>query len=132
MSESPQTLIERRKSWAADKIRTAVVTPPRYGSESWLALDLDNPAKLAAVVVAAEAWATDGDNIEERLRAEVEAERRAFKDTEDAEYLGRIAAHRAEWSGMANRRPIPGRANQEMPPRDLYDIGRAAVGGDAA
>ncbi|RYB90839.1 hypothetical protein EUA06_11220 [Nocardioides glacieisoli] len=45
---------------------------------------------MAAVVRAAECWAVDGDELEERLRTEVMALSRANKREEDAEYVARI------------------------------------------
>lgn len=56
---------------------------------------------MAAVVVAAEAWATDGDDLEGRLRAEIDAGREAAKRAEDAEYQARRDAHRAEYGDPA-------------------------------
>lgn len=61
--------------------------PPAYGSPEWLALPESHPAKIAAVVVAAECWSMDGDALEERLRLEVLALSRANKQAEDAEYV---------------------------------------------
>jgi hypothetical protein len=60
---------------------------PVYGSPEWLALPEGSPAKVAAVVRAAECWARDGDELEDRLRSEVLALSRANKLAEDAEYV---------------------------------------------
>lgn len=65
---------------------------PSYGSPEWLALPEGSPAKVAAVVRAAECWAVDGDELEERLRREVLALSRANKRAEDAEYVAQIGA----------------------------------------
>lgn len=45
---------------------------PRYGSPQWHALPYDSPARLAAVVVAAEAYRYEGETLAHRLRLEVE------------------------------------------------------------
>jgi hypothetical protein len=57
-------------------------------------LPLNHPARIAAVVIAAEAWAGDGDDIEHRLSVELDSSRFAFKQAEDTEYQTRAAAHR--------------------------------------
>ncbi len=74
---------------------------PSYGSPEWCALPEGSPAKVAAVVIAAESWARDGDELEERLRHEVLALSRANKHEEDADYLARIQAG----AGYYDRRP---------------------------
>jgi hypothetical protein len=48
-----------RRAWARVLIRRAP-DPPVYGSPEWLALDDTDPAKVAAVVAAAECWAQEG------------------------------------------------------------------------
>lgn len=94
---------------------------PSYGSPEWLALPEGDRRKVAAVVVAAECWATDLDD----LPARTLAESRAFKAAEDADYQARAAAHRREWSHLSGAR---GPAyDQTNPPRDLRDIGREYV-----
>jgi hypothetical protein len=75
-----------RREWAQRLIDRAP-NPPAYNSPEWLALPESHPAKVAAVVVAAESWARDGDELEERLRREVLALSRANKQAEDAEYV---------------------------------------------
>lgn len=74
---------------------------PSYGSPEWCALPEGSPAKVAAVVRAAECWAVEGDDLERRLRVEVMALSRANKREEDAEYVGRIQAG----AGYYDRRP---------------------------
>ena len=74
-------------------------------SEEWLALP-DGPAKVAAVVRAAECWATDLEATLERLRAEQESASLAVKLTEDAEYVEQRDEHRREWS-RKSWRPHP-------------------------
>jgi hypothetical protein len=64
--------------------------PPAYGTPEWLALPEAHPAKIAAVVIAAECWAMDGDELEDRLRREVLALSRSNKHAEDAEYVARF------------------------------------------
>ncbi|MGE5698336.1 MAG: hypothetical protein ACM4D3_24730 [Candidatus Sericytochromatia bacterium] len=57
---------------------------PRYGDETWLRLDDRDPRKVAACVVAAEAWRTDGLDTECRLQTELESTR-AHDEAVDAE-----------------------------------------------
>jgi hypothetical protein len=59
-----------------------------------LALPLNHPARVAATVIAAEAWAEDGDDIAGRLSVELDSARLAFKQAEDADYQARAASHR--------------------------------------
>lgn len=81
---------------------------PAYGSPEWLALP-DGPEKVAAVVRAAECWAIGGDELEERLRAEVQHLQLMHKALEDAEYVARARAHSAAWNPKApGFRPDPG------------------------
>jgi PHD/YefM family antitoxin component YafN of YafNO toxin-antitoxin module len=115
---------EQRRAWAYAMISRCHKPPAKYGSAEWLALP-DGPEKVAAVVLAAEAWAIDGDTLLERLEAEVLFEREAFKMTEDAAYLARAEAHRQEWTG-AGFRPDPTIA------ADIDREWREWVGGDAA
>lgn len=93
---------ESRRAWAYGMIRRAQTPPPRYGSPEWHALP-DGPEKVAAVVIAAEAWASAGDTLEETLRAQVEAERAAHKRAEDAEYVARRDSWRESWTGHGFR-----------------------------
>ncbi|GAA0986880.1 hypothetical protein GCM10009562_39500 [Nocardioides aquaticus] len=80
---------------------------PAFGSAAWLALP-DGPAKIAAVVRAAEAWAMDGDDLQARLRAELEAARLADKRAEDAAWQTQGASHRAAYDGKSGTfRPDP-------------------------
>ncbi|WP_146776702.1 hypothetical protein [Parafrankia sp. Ea1.12] len=52
---------------------------PRYGSAEWLALAADDPRRMAAVLVAAEAWRleTSPEWIRARIGAEFAGERQA-------------------------------------------------------
>lgn len=83
-----------RKSWARELIDRASRPIQKYGSAEWCALPLDDPNRIAAVVVAAEAWAWDWENLEQNLRREVEDLRAAFKREEDAEYVRSYTEHR--------------------------------------
>lgn len=111
-----------RARWARRMIEVAAKPLPRYGSDEWLALPEGDARKVAAVVVAAECWATDADSLAEVIGIEVEA----FKRAEDAEYQARAAAHREEWS---RKRPaIRRHAEAQAVRRDVYgdDYGRPA------
>jgi hypothetical protein len=85
--------------------------PPPYGSAAWLALPDSSIKKVAAVVVAAEAWARSGDTLEEDLRIEMERLAYAYKRDEDADYAARAKAHREHWQGFLSG-PIPLRPNR--------------------
>ena len=86
-----------RRRWAERMLIQAGTPVPRYGSADWLALPEGDRRKVAAVIVAAECWAREADELEDRLRVEVEFSRIAHKWAEDAEYVARRDAHRAEW-----------------------------------
>ncbi len=87
-----------RRSWAYRLLRRCTEPPPVYGSVQWLTLPEGSPAKVGAVVRAAECWAQAGDNLADDLRCELDARRQADKALDDAEYVERHNAHRAEWS----------------------------------
>lgn len=107
---TPEPQVDARKSWARPYI-AADRDAPAYGTPEWLALP-DGPTKIAAVVRAAECWATDGDNLEANLTAELDAAAAfAAKTAADETFVRRRDAHRLEWSRKswrphpANRRP---------------------------
>jgi hypothetical protein len=84
-----------RRYWARRMIDQAKGAPlPVYGDATWLTLPEGDPVRVAAVVVAAEAWASLGDDIPGRLTVEVAASYAANKQAEDAEYVARANAHR--------------------------------------
>jgi hypothetical protein len=84
-----------RRYWARRMIdRAKGATLPVYGDATWLTLPEGDPVKVAAVVVAAECWATDGDDIPGRLTVELASSYVATKAVEDAEYVARANAHR--------------------------------------
>lgn len=89
--------IHARRRWAYKMMARCAAPPPAYGTAEWLALPEGSVEKVAAVVRAAECWATDGDNLAENLRVQAEAAARAHKDLDDAEYLARRNAHREEY-----------------------------------
>jgi hypothetical protein len=92
--------ITARQRWARALMKRAGGRVPPYGSAEWLALPEGDSRKVAAVVRAAECWATDGDNLEERLRVEVEALQAAHKAAEDADYEARRDTHREMWAKL--------------------------------
>jgi len=93
--------VAARRSWAYRLLRRCPQPPPIYGSAEWLGLPEGDPAKVAAVVVAAECWATEGDELPERLALELENARAAFKLETDRDYVERYQSHRAEWSRLS-------------------------------
>lgn len=110
-----------RRAWARALIdRAGGQSIPRYGSVEWVQLPEAHPVKIAAVVVAAEAWATDADTLPDRLEAEVDTLARAHKRAEDTDYRQRMDAHRAEWQNSPVK-PRPQRGDASVP---LEEIGR--------
>lgn len=89
-----------RREWAYGMIARSAAPPPRYGSPEWLALP-DGPEKVASVVIAAEAWAREGEDLRERLALELGLTPQELKRLEDAAYLMTRDAHRASWNGRA-------------------------------
>lgn len=95
-----------RREWAA-RLIAAAPAAPSYGSPEWLSLPEGSPAKVAAVVRAAECWAVDGDELEDRLRREVLALSRANKRAEDADYIADCETWAKLWEGGVHH-PDPG------------------------
>lgn len=117
-------LTERRRRWAYALIAKAKSPPPRYGSETWLALPEGSAEKVAAVVIAAEAWVVDGDDVAARMRRELDDAAHAEKAAEDADYQRAVGEHRERWGHLALVRPRY--AGQQV--RPLEDIGAEATG----
>lgn len=92
--------MEARRRWAYQMIGQCLTPPPTYGSDAWLALPEGSPAKVAAVIIAAEAWTRGGDELEADLRTELDLAWHAHKAAEDADYSARAAAHRREWGHL--------------------------------
>jgi len=86
----------RRRRWAYSLIGKAASPPPPYGSAAWLALPEGSAEKIASVVVAAEAWAVDGDDIPERMRRDLadqhDAEDRLRREQFDATVVPLVTA----------------------------------------
>lgn len=85
-----------RRTWARALIDRATGPIPSYGSTEFLMAD--DATKLGSMAVAAEAWASDSENLEDDLRRETEAFRLGFKAAEDQEYQQAAAAHRERLS----------------------------------
>lgn len=66
----PMNPRERRQQWARQRIRAARYAP-RYGSLEWLDMSDADERKLAGLVVAAECWASTGDDLATLLGVEV-------------------------------------------------------------
>ena len=111
-----------RRAWARALIDRAQPGPiPAYGSAEWAAMPEGHPAKVGAVVVAAESWVTEGADAPTRLLTEVEALARAHKAAEDAAYVDGMDAHRQEWEHLSRRLPTGQRGDASVP---LEEIGR--------
>ena len=119
--------IERRRGWSRRMIGNAAgLKIPRYGSLEWLQLPEGSVAKVAAVVIAAEAWARVGDDLADDLTRELEQTRRVRKQLEDEHRAGQVSRHREQWRHL---RVVPGAlerlAGRADTPADLYDVGAA-------
>lgn len=115
---------EDRRRWAYGYLRRVSKPPPAYGTPEFLALP-EGPEKWAACVRAAEAWAGDGEDLELKLRIEVEAMQRAYKLAEDTDWNQRREAHEQSWTGTGFRRDPAVDAEVE-------DEWRAWVNGEAS
>ncbi len=82
----------RRKWWARVLIARGRSRGevPCYGSRAWLDLPDGDARKVAGVVIAAECWAADGDDLVSRLHREV-AQERAEHDAREAEVYANLA-----------------------------------------
>lgn len=103
-----------RKRWAYSLIRRTASPPPAYGTPEWLALSDSDPAKVAAVVVAAEAWTGQMDTMAEDIIRELDERRRVDKELDDAAYQARAAAHRKEWKHLRVVEPYADRRAREL------------------
>jgi hypothetical protein len=112
--QPPPDPITVRRRWAYTLIRRCQKPPARYGSRSWLALPEADPAKVAAVVVAAEAWARMGDELEADVHREVDEARRAHKAAEDVDYQARAEAHRENHKDLPTGRSFAERRAAQL------------------
>lgn len=92
-----------RESWVQRMLEGIPRPLPEFGSPEWLALPDGDRLKIGSIVVAAECWARDGDDLEQRLRTEVLAASRAHKAAEDAEYVAQRDAWADSWTGSGFR-----------------------------
>lgn len=96
-----------RRYWA-QQLLDAGSGWPVYGSAEWCALQIDDPRRVAACVAAAEHYTRDYyDNLEDRLRTEIEQARLARKQDDDAEYVRQFTDHRERWSKKSSRVVVP-------------------------
>ena len=101
--------------WAKALIDQADGPVPEYGSPEWQALPDHSRAKVAACVLAAEAWRTywSPEEHERRLRAELEA---GWDDDEDAHWTPEVVstvhrqANRPRYSQVCDERGEPEKA----------------------
>ncbi len=111
-----------RRAWARAMIEKAKGhAVPEYGSVDWLRLPDAHPARIAAVVIAAEAWASSGDRLVSDIEREVDQMRRSAKRAEDEAYAASIEAHREKWKHLAGAPDRPQRGDASVP---LEEIGR--------
>jgi len=82
--------IARRKAWARRMI-LAGEPPVKYGSRAWHALPETDRRRVAGVVLAAECWATDEDELSTRLHREI-ADGRAVTEQLEREDFAIMAA----------------------------------------
>ncbi len=93
---------EHRRGWALPLIRRGrdVGDVPSYGSPEWCRLPHNDPRRIAAVVIAAECWAVDGDDLEARLRRELADAAAAEERLADEDF-----AEMAKWVRRMADRP---------------------------
>ena len=101
-----------RRFWARQLIDRAPKPLPTYGSTAWLAAD--DATKLGSMAVAAEAWASDSENLEDDLRRETEAFRLGFKAGDDADYAAKAEAHRAKYGNPSTRKSFTERRAAQL------------------
>jgi len=106
--------VTARRSWSYRLVSRCATPPPIFGTREWLELPEGTPAKIASVVVAAESWARELDDLPERLEHELDERRRAEKAAEDAEYQARAAAHRRDWRHLRVVEPYADRRDREL------------------
>jgi hypothetical protein len=101
-----QTIIRKRRAWAHALIRRVPAPPPVYGGPAFLALPDGHPTKLASILVAAECWACDNDNLPERLQEEVRRARRMFLQLDAEEHRAAVIplTHARSITSYAERR----------------------------
>ena len=92
-----QTNRDNRVRFARSHIRSAQQhgPVPRYGSDAWHRLDYADPRRWAAVIMAAECWAQDGDDIAGRIRRDLAWEVEAHQRLDAAEFAAMAARVRA-------------------------------------
>ena len=82
---TPADAVRRRREWARATVRrlSQGLDLPGYGTPEWLDWPGDpavaHRARFAALVVAAECWERDGDELLHRVAAEAEADRDVFE-----------------------------------------------------
>ncbi|MGI8578631.1 MAG: hypothetical protein ACR2KG_12140 [Nocardioidaceae bacterium] len=86
-----------RRSWSYRLIRKAMAPVPPFGSREWVDLPEGSAERIASVVVAAEAWATDRDELPAHLAYELDAMRAESKRLDDDAYVARYRAHRRDF-----------------------------------
>jgi len=111
---APAAEVAARRSWSYRLVSRCATPPPIFGSREWLELPEGTPAKIASVVVAAESWARELDDLPARLEHELDERRRAEKAAEDAEYQARAAAHRHDWRHLRVVEPYVDRRAREL------------------
>lgn len=107
--------------WSARRLPPRDVPVPEYGSDEWLALADNDPAKVAATVAAAEAWriTTHPAAVADRLQSELNAAR--YVADREAEAAAQLAfqcvaatvasnAGRPSYAELAELRGQPERA----------------------
>ena len=114
MTAAPSPEVTARRRWAYSLIRRAAAPVPSYGSAEWLQLPDGTAAKVAAVVVAAESWAGELDDLPDRLERELDERRRAEKLEEDAAHQARAAEHRRDWRHLRVVEPYADRRAREL------------------
>lgn len=123
----------RRRVWARALIDRAAKPIPPYGSDEWHQLPEACAERIAAVVIAAECWALDGDDLPSRLARELDDRSLAEKHATDWIDQQAASEHAEQWAHLS-RSGVPF-TGQPVPPRPLEQVGREhlrLVRGDAS
>ncbi|GAC1332365.1 MAG: hypothetical protein NVSMB13_21020 [Mycobacteriales bacterium] len=127
---------DHTERWVAGVIERgrAVGVLPRYGSDGWFALAPNDPRRLAALVLAAEAWRTDGTatSVARRFLMEM-VETKRLKELEDERAHAQVARG---VRALATIPPVVSTADRiaaaRAPRPGDYCGGSVSWGGDAA
>lgn len=130
--------VRQRQAWARRMIRAATGPIPCYGSRTWAALPETDRRRVAAVVVAAEAWQQQCDELPGRLGQEIATMRAEQQQHEAASFAEMAAGVRRlasvpSFAELCDRRGEPERAQRSRAhAKAMREHWNTPAGGDAA